>query len=50
MILNTGTIEKIEGTGETRIGAEINNDGVVKGESGSLQFGGGGIPGGLRYW
>lgn len=42
---NTGTVVKASGTAITKIALAFDNQGEVKGQSGLLQFGGGGIPG-----
>jgi len=43
-IENTGTFEKTEGSEASTVGVEFDNNGIVKGESGQLEFTGGGVP------
>ncbi|MBA3808276.1 MAG: hypothetical protein H0X28_07770, partial [Solirubrobacterales bacterium] len=45
LIVNTGTFQKTEGTGKTRIGVAIDNEATVSAKSGHLDFGGGGTSG-----
>ncbi len=44
-LTNTGTLQKTEGSGISRVGFEMDNEGVVSATSGQLEFRGGGVSG-----
>ena len=44
-LTNTGTVQKTEGTGKTRIGWEVDNEKTITATTGQLYFSGGGVSG-----
>jgi RHS repeat-associated protein len=44
-LVNTGTVQKTEGTGKTRIGWEVDNEKTITATTGQLYFSGGGVSG-----
>ncbi len=43
-LINTGTLQKTAGTGNTGIGVTFDNEGTVNAQTGTVSFSGGGIP------